>query len=83
MLAIHLPRVIYITTYTSHLGAALALKNYFTEVCSGSEAGSYSRSIDSCITQLKAEEPPRTCNESGEEEEEVQGYLTHKKGQPP
>ena len=27
-------------------------KNYFTEMCSGSEAGSYFRCIDFCITQL-------------------------------
>ena len=26
--------------------------NYFTEMCSGSEAGSYLRIIDLCITQL-------------------------------
>ena len=26
--------------------------NYFTEMCSGSEAGSYVRRIDFCITQL-------------------------------
>ena len=36
----------------------------------GSEAGSYLRLIDSCITQLKAQGPSRTCNESKEEEEE-------------
>ena len=35
---------------------------------SGSEAGSYLRLIDSCITQLKAQGPSRTCNESKEEE---------------
>ena len=34
------------------------------------EAGSYFRLIDSCITQLKAQAPSRTCNESKEEEEE-------------
>ena len=34
------------------------------------EAGSYLRLIDSCITQLKAQGPSRTCNESKEEEEE-------------
>jgi len=34
-----------------------------------SEAGSYLRLIDSCITQLKAHGPSRTCNESKEEEE--------------
>ena len=38
-------------------------------MCSGSEAGSYLRLIDSCITQLKAQGPARTCNESKEEEE--------------
>ena len=35
----------------------------------GTEAGSYLRFIDSCITQLKAQGPSRTCNESEEEEE--------------
>ena len=39
-------------------------------MCSGSEAGSYLRFIDSCITQLKAQEPSRTCNESKEEDED-------------
>ena len=38
-------------------------------MCSGSETGSYLRLIDSCITQLKAQGPSRTCNESKEEEE--------------
>jgi len=41
------------------------------EICSGSEAGSYLRLIDSCITELKAQGPSRTCNESKEEEEET------------
>ena len=36
----------------------------------GSEAGSYLRLIDSCITQLKVQGPSRTCNESNEKEEE-------------
>jgi len=31
---------------------------------SGSEAGSYVRLIYSCITQIKAQGPSRTCNES-------------------
>ena len=35
----------------------------------GSEAGSYLRFIDSCITQLRAQGPARTCNKSKEEEE--------------
>ena len=34
------------------------------------EAGSFLRLIDSCVTQLKAQGPSRTCNESKEEEEE-------------
>jgi len=42
----------------------------YTEMCSGTEAGSYLRLIDSCITQLKDQGPSRTCNESKEEEEE-------------
>jgi len=32
------------------------------------DAGSYLIRIDSCITQLKAQGPSRTCNESKEEE---------------
>ena len=44
--------------------------NHSTELCSGSEAGSYLRLIDWCITQLKAHGPSRTCNESKEEEDE-------------
>ena len=32
------------------------------------EAGSHLRRIDSCITQLEAQGPARTCNESKEEE---------------
>jgi len=38
----------------------------------GTEAGSYLMLIDSCIIQLKAQGPSRTCNESKEEEEEDQ-----------
>jgi len=37
----------------------------------GSEAGSYLRLIDSCITQLEAQGPARTCNESKEERKGV------------
>ena len=43
------------------------------------EAGSYLRLIDSCITQRKAEGHCRTCNGSKEEEEESarpQGCLS-------
>ena len=36
-------------------------------MCCGTEAGSYLRLIDSCITQLKAHGPSRTCNESKED----------------
>ena len=39
-------------------------------MCSGSEAGSCFRLIDSCVTQLKAQGPSRTCTESKDEEEE-------------
>jgi len=35
--------------------------------------GSYLRPIDSCVTQLKAQGPSTTCNESKEEEDEVEG----------
>ena len=35
-----------------HLDAEHVQNNYFTEMCSGSEAGSYLRRIDFCITQL-------------------------------
>ena len=34
------------------------------------EAGSYLRLIDSCITHRKVQGPSRTCNESKEEEED-------------
>jgi len=36
-----------------------------------SEVGSYLRLMDSCISQLKAQGPSRTCNESKEEKREV------------
>jgi len=41
----------------------------FSSCSSYVEAGSYLRLIDFCITQLKAQGPARTCNESKEEEE--------------
>jgi len=44
-------------------------------MCCGSEAGSYLRLIDSCISQLKAQGPYRTCKESKEEEEEEEGVV--------
>ena len=43
---------------------------HFTGMCSSSEAGSYLRLVDSCITELKAQQHVRTCNTSQEEEEE-------------
>ena len=43
--------------------------NHFTEMCSGPEACSYLRLMDSCITQLKAPRPSATCTESKEERE--------------
>ena len=39
------------------------------DIC-GTDAGSYLRLIDACITQRKAQGPYRTCNESKEQEEE-------------
>jgi len=39
------------------------------EMWCGTEAGSYWRLINSCTTQLKAQGPSGTCNESKEEEE--------------
>jgi len=42
-----------LTVYTNGDYARFAkVTNYFTEMCSGSEAGSYLRPIDFCITQL-------------------------------
>ena len=60
-------------------------------MCCGTEAGAYSRLVDTCITQLKAQGPSRTCNESKEEEDEfavstvdrVQRFLAHKKATSP
>ena len=44
---------------------ALQFKNkYLTEMCSGSAEGSFSMLADSCITELKAQGPSRSCNES-------------------
>ena len=52
------------------LNQPISLK-IITEMCSGSEAGSYLRLIDSCITPLEAQGASRTCNESEEEEQEA------------
>ena len=45
------------------------ISKHSTEMCSGSEAGSYLRLIDSCTTQLKAQGPSWACNESQEEKD--------------
>ena len=45
------------------------------EMCSGSEAGSYLRPIDSCIPQIQAQGPSRTCDESKEEEEDLGKFV--------
>ena len=47
----------------------LSIKNSLSHLGAGTEAGSYLRLIDSCITQLKAQGPSRTCTEREEEEE--------------
>jgi len=44
-------------------------------VCNALCRGAYLRLIDSCIIQLKAQGPARTCNESKEEEEEERACL--------
>ena len=44
--------------------------NHFTGMCCGTEAGSYLRLIDSCVTQLRAQGPSRTCNQSKEEKKD-------------
>ena len=49
-------------------------------MCSGTEAGSYLRLIDSCVTQRKAQGPSRTCKKSKEEDEKKgyrEGVLEH------
>ena len=38
-------------------------------MCCGNKEGSYLRLAESCLTQLKAQGPSRTCNESKEEEQ--------------
>ena len=42
-------------------------------------AGSYFRLIDSCINELKAQGPFRTCNESREEEEDIKADQGRRK----
>ena len=53
-----------VAVWNSGRHSTLSLKNnHFTEMCSGSDAGSYLRLIDSCITQLEVQGPSQTCNE--------------------
>jgi len=50
-----------------HGPASREFKNsHSTEMCCGTEAGACLRLIDSCITQLTAQGPSRTCTESKE-----------------
>ena len=54
------------------------------EMCSGSEAGSYLSLIDSCITQLKAQGPSRTCgSEAGSYLRLIDCCITQLKAQGP
>jgi len=74
----HLPKLVFQAhrlLYHSTLGSRVIKKKRrppqtLPASAGGTEAGSYLRLIDSCITQLKAQGPSRTCNESKEEEEE-------------
>jgi len=55
---------------------SILIHRFTTTLQKGSEAGSYLRLIDSCITLLKAQGPSRACNESKEEEEEDAGRCS-------
>ena len=46
----------------------LVFESQVPYMCCGTEAGSYLRLTDSFITQLKAQGPSRTCDESKEED---------------
>ena len=46
----------------------LMCAEFGSEQTCGTEAGSYLRRMGSCITQLKAQGPSRTCNENKEED---------------
>ena len=46
------------------------------------EASSYVRLIDSGITQFKAHRPPRTCNESKEEEQSLNPKIGRQNTEP-
>ena len=45
--------------------------NHLTGVCCGTEAVSYLRRIDSCITQLKVQGASQTCTERKEEKKKM------------
>ena len=47
------------------------------------EAGSYLGLIDSCITQLEAQGPVRTCNEGKEEEQDTEASPPSAASTPP
>ena len=69
----HVPQYLRVLAHNlvSGVGFRVYGLGFKVEMCCGTEAGSYLRLVDSCITQLKAQGPSRTCNESKEEEEEV------------
>jgi len=56
------------TLWSSSSKGRTNLRTNASQKCVVAEAGSCLRLIDSCITQLKAQGPSRTCNESKEEE---------------
>ena len=67
----HRPRAVslaYVSKHRIPLGPVLVFIS--EQPFFGLEAGSYVRLIGSCISQLEAQEPRRTCNESKEEEED-------------
>jgi len=73
--------VLYVPSSLNSGWCAMGPCNHSTEMCSGSEAGSYLRLIDSCTTQLTAQGPSRTCNESKEEEEDGTVLLPRARGE--
>jgi len=66
------PYTLHATPLTLHLHGSLG--KFLVAPGYGTEAGSYLRLMDSCISQLKAQGPSRTCNES-KEEEDLHGSL--------
>ena len=66
-------KFVYAVLYS--LDSGPAMNSHSTEMCTGSEEGSYLRLIDYCITQLNAQGPSRTCNESKEEGATLADYA--------